>query len=231
MRNVSCVLFDMYQTLIMKTPTIAQRLDRVLWDLEVPHTPEDAQRMVACRQMQIGLHAQKTGYGMDDERFLAHLLAYDLSRLYPRRAKTLDVARRLTEKTEERYSLLPGAWDVLFQLKRKGVKLGVVCSGASSIRHVLDELALTPFFDCLIISDEAGVQKPDPAIIRLACEQCGAEPKETLFVVGHPFDVLCAHDAGAQAAWLKSNPYFHLPENTLQPEYRLHQLTDLPAII
>ena len=223
----TCVLFDVYGTLVVKAPAMSQRIHQALCALQVPHSMENVKRIIACREMQIGLHAQKSGFGMDDDRFLAHLLAADFSRLYPQKIELLTFARMLEETGEERYSLMPGAWNTRFRLRERGCKLGMVCNGTAAVRRVLEELLISEWMDGVVISDEAGVQKPDPAIIHLACERCGTAPGETIYVGDHPFDVLCAHDAGAKAAWMPSNPYFELPQGAPGPEYRLQQLSDL----
>lgn len=42
--------------------------------------------------------------------------------------------------------------------------------------------ALLDLFDVIVESSRAGVRKPDPAIYRLACDELGVEPAETVFL-------------------------------------------------
>ncbi len=67
----------------------------------------------------------------------------------------------------------------------------------------LAHLDMTHLVDALVISEEAGVRKPDPAIFRLALARCGASANEAV-MLGDSWgsDVLGARAAGIRAVWL-----------------------------
>ena len=67
------------------------------------------------------------------------------------------------------------------------------------VHQLLDELALRPFFDAVVVSGDVGVKKPDPAIFAPALEQTGLATDEALFVGDSPEDDI----AGAKAAGLR----------------------------
>ena len=67
------------------------------------------------------------------------------------------------------------------------------------VHRLLDELALRPFFDAVVVSGDVGVKKPDPAIFAPALEQTGLATDEALFVGDSPEDDV----AGARAAGLR----------------------------
>ncbi len=67
------------------------------------------------------------------------------------------------------------------------------------VHRLLDELALRPFFDAVVVSGDVGVKKPDPAIFVPALEQTGLAADEALFVGDSPEDDV----AGARAAGLR----------------------------
>ena len=67
------------------------------------------------------------------------------------------------------------------------------------VHRLLDELALRPFFDAVVVSGDVGVKKPDPAIFTPALEQTGLVADEALFVGDSPEDDV----AGARAAGLR----------------------------
>jgi len=62
---------------------------------------------------------------------------------------------------------------------------------------------MTELVDVLVISEEAGLRKPDPAIFRLALGRCGASSAEAV-MLGDSWgsDVLGARSAGVRAVWL-----------------------------
>ena len=67
------------------------------------------------------------------------------------------------------------------------------------VHRLLDELALRPFFDAVVVSGDVGVKKPDPAIFAPALEQTGLATDEAIFVGDSPEDDI----AGAKAAGLR----------------------------
>ena len=56
----------------------------------------------------------------------------------------------------------------LIRLKAQGVKLGIISNWDERLRPLLDQLALTPFFDAIVVSHEIGFCKPAPEIFREA---------------------------------------------------------------
>ncbi|MBV9680930.1 MAG: HAD-IA family hydrolase, partial [Solirubrobacterales bacterium] len=58
-------------------------------------------------------------------------------------------------------------------------------------RQVLAEL-----FDGVVISGEAGIRKPAPAIYRLGAERVGLDPKACVFVEDLPFNLPPAAELG-----------------------------------
>lgn len=91
----------------------------------------------------------------------------------------------------------------LEELRRRGMKLGVVTNGPSAMqRHKLALLGLEHAFDAVVVSGEEGVRKPDEEIFRRALARCGVAAHEALFVGDHPVaDIEGAHRAGLHAVW------------------------------
>jgi putative hydrolase of the HAD superfamily len=82
----------------------------------------------------------------------------------------------------------------------------------------------------VVISEAAGVAKPDPAIFRLALDQLGCEPGEAWFVGDHPVnDALGASAAGLRGIWL---PALHpWPAGRREPWRTIAALPELLALI
>jgi putative hydrolase of the HAD superfamily len=99
--------------------------------------------------------------------------------------------------------------DTLAELRKRGMKLGVVTNGPGVMqRRKLAVLGLDRTFDAVLVSDEEGVRKPDAEIFRRALARCGAAAHEALFVGDHPVaDIEGAHGAGLHAVW-KFVPYW-----------------------
>lgn len=83
-------------------------------------------------------------------------------------------------------------------------RLGVVTNGDGAVQRAkLEALGLGGLFECVLVSSECGVAKPDRRIFHLACAALGASPGHA-FHVGDDFasDVRGAQAAGLRALWL-----------------------------
>jgi putative hydrolase of the HAD superfamily len=98
---------------------------------------------------------------------------------------------------------VPGATALLEALRARGVRIGVVSNNLS--REQLEKLAFCRFdahLDAVVISEEAGVTKPDPAIFRLALERLAVD-RDRAVMVGDSWaaDIAGAVAAGVRAVW------------------------------
>jgi putative hydrolase of the HAD superfamily len=94
----------------------------------------------------------------------------------------------------------PDIGPALETLRRRGVRLGIVCdvgfSGGALLRELLDREGLLEHFDGWSFSDETGHYKPAPQAFEAALTALGAEPEEAM----HVGDLRRTDVAGA--AWL-----------------------------
>lgn len=115
---------------------------------------------------------------------------------------------------------MPGANDLLADLKQQGYKLAVVSNGGHATRlTILQGLGFSHYFDEIISSELVGIIKPNPEIFLHTSCQLDVAPQNCLFIGDHPVnDIQGATQAGMQALWLKG---FHAAEghksmNTIQ---------------
>lgn len=95
-----------------------------------------------------------------------------------------------------RWRCFRGVEETLHTLKRRGYRLGVLSNWDRRLHPVLAETGLRPLFDAVVISSEAGAEKPDAAIFR-AAEAAFRETPEHMLHVGDSVE----HDLrGAEAA-------------------------------
>ena len=97
--------------------------------------------------------------------------------------------------------LLPGAADFMHAVHGK-MKIALVSNGVSAIqRSRLAKCPLTPLFDAIVISEEAGVSKPDPRLIEIALEQLGCTDKQQAVMMGDSLsaDIAAANNAGVDS--------------------------------
>jgi putative hydrolase of the HAD superfamily len=81
--------------------------------------------------------------------------------------------------------------------------IGVVTNNVASEQHQkLDACGFRPYLDAVVISEEAGVAKPDPRIFEIAIGRLGRPLEETV-MIGDAWatDVTGARAAGLRAIW------------------------------
>ncbi len=99
--------------------------------------------------------------------------------------------------------LRPGVRELLDGLHDKGIKVGICTDLTAHIQHrKLEALGLVDDVDCLVTSEEAGLEKPAPEIFALCLEKLGMQPAEVCFI-GDDYkkDVMGAVAAGMHAVW------------------------------
>ena len=97
----------------------------------------------------------------------------------------------------------PQAWRIyddvvptLEWLREKGLALAVISNWDDRLRSLLTRMQLDRYFEVLVISAEAGLQKPSREIFKCALEQLGSPPETVLHVGGSPVE---DRDGAAQA--------------------------------
>lgn len=99
--------------------------------------------------------------------------------------------------------LIPGAMELMTAVK-PFMKVALVSNGVSRIQR--GRLSVCPFgdwFDAVLISEEAGSAKPDPAMLESALSQMGCTDKHQAVMLGDSLsaDVQAAKNAGIDSIW------------------------------
>src|SRR5204863_6411168 len=85
------------------------------------------------------------------------------------------------------YRLFDDVEPVLARLRAAGLLLGVISNFEAWLELLLEHLGVADMFDLQVISGVEGLEKPDPAIFRLALESSGVEPAEAVYVRDNPW--------------------------------------------
>ena len=92
--------------------------------------------------------------------------------------------KRIAAKRECFLHLHPQILPMLSELKKRGIKIGLISNCFSEEAVVIRESILFPFFDAAYLSYEQGIQKPDPEIFGRCMRGLNVQPEECLYV-GH----------------------------------------------
>jgi putative hydrolase of the HAD superfamily len=148
------------------------------------------------------------GTGTDQERAGIYLEALFRLAGVPGDRMT-EVRTRLYQMHQERHlwcSVPEHTRESLQRLKAAGLQLGIVSNSDGRVEQALMAAGLREYFDVVIDSSTAGIEKPDPAIFRAALDALGVAPEEALYVGDlYEVDVVGARAAGIEAVLLSSS--------------------------
>lgn len=129
----------------------------------------------------------------------------------------------------DNYAAFDDVGPVLEELHEGGTELGIISNYEPWLEELLAKLGLTERFPVRVISGLEGVEKPDPAIFRLALDRAGFAPQETAYVGDAPdFDVTPAAELGMFPVLIDRRARH---EGFDGPGVRITDLADLPAVL
>ncbi|MBT2293406.1 HAD family hydrolase [Paenibacillus albidus] len=198
MSKVRALLFDLDNTLMDRDHTFRSFCTQFVADFLGHAEPDEAQALIEDIIVR-----DKDGY-RDKDGFFA-----ELSEVLP--WKTPVTAAEIRSYYDKSYfdhgALMKGAGDILKYCQKRGYILGLVTNGREEIQSgKIDRLSLRGYFKSIVISGEAGISKPDPAIYQLALARLGFTAGQTLFIGDHPVnDIWGASRAGMDTIWLRRN--------------------------
>lgn len=133
--------------------------------------------------------------------------------------------------TTVRADLIPGAADLLRELRARGYRLALVAdTRPGTYRNVLRQHGLYELFDAFAISEELATEKPDGRMFAHALGQLSTRPQETVMVGNHlRRDIKGANEAGLVSVWIDWAPRRRkVPrEPAEQPDHTIHQPLEL----
>lgn len=154
-----------------------------------------------------------------------------------------DYTLHVAPEAPARFAPFPDAHATLETLARTTerhgpYRVGIIANQPTWIRTRMADWSLLDFFepDCVIISDEVAVSKPQPEIFQFALQQA-AVPAEKATMVGNDYthDILPAKRLGMRTVWVeRADPYSPgTPpiENPWAADARVTQLAQVPAAL
>lgn len=223
MDAITCVLFDLDNTLTDRDASLrvfAQRfMDDFYTDLHTD-VPYDLIHQVI-------VNGDGGGYRPKEEMFQELL-----SGLQWETAPTLEMLSNYWYGGSP-YCMQPreGMQATLEALAARGIALGIVSNGQTVAQNgTLDVLHIRPLLGTVVISEEVGLRKPDPAIFHLALSHLNVAPENAVYVGDHPrADVEGARQAGLRAVWFSG--IHSWPDDLPAPEYEISELGQLLEIL
>ena len=141
------------------------------------------------------------------------------------------ISKNYVARLSDAAFLYPEAEDLLKTLRPR-YKLGIMTNGLKEVQRT--RFAATPvglYLDCIVVSDEVGVQKPDPEIFEHAMAAAGHSDKSTALIVGDSLtsDIQGGINFGIDTCWF--NPDGKPNSAGIHPTYEIRRLPDLLDIL
>lgn len=128
--------------------------------------------------------------------------------------------------------LMDGAAELCRELLARGTRLAVITNGIKEVQHSrIGRSELKDAFEHIIVSEDAGIQKPHPDIFEYAFRKLGLGDNRNVLIVGDSLtsDMQGGANAGIHTCWY--NPKRKRNETALVPTYEIHHLNELPGIL
>ena len=247
-KMITTLLFDLGGTLhsvIRKEDSMvryAERLIRRLSDygIVLDTTPE---------RLAVSLHENAEAYKHLSERTLTELPEakiwneHYLREFQIGEERLAPIAEELSFQYDyDRLTMMrkPRLKETIEELHRMGIRMGIVSNiiSTSLVPHMLNEYGIAQYMECIVMSSETGIRKPDPRIFAIALERMGVTAAETGYV-GDTIsrDVLGAKNAHLGLVVRLNNPSIAHRDAAFQgadapqADFVIHELYELPEIL
>jgi putative hydrolase of the HAD superfamily len=216
--RIQAILFDLDGTLLNRRDTLRCHLQlqiKRLGDLFAAAGAADIDRMLVI---------DDNGTTPRNEFYRRIEAEFHLSR---------GASSRLLEDFETHFPetcvAVPNLYATLEALGQAGVKLGLITNGSVRMQgRKIDGLGIRRFLDVVLISESAGVRKPDPRIFTEALVRLGIAPSAAAYVGDNPeVDILGAKRSGLVAIWKRDNSWVE-PSDA---DWVIDDLGELPALV
>ncbi len=125
--------------------------------------------------------------------------------------------------------VLPGALDLLDDLKGRGYKLGVISNNDGYTESKCEEVGISGQFNFILDSTKLNMIKPDQRIFHHALTQAELSPEEVIHVGDmYGSDVMGANNAGLEAIWVNSRNVDNMSGKEVK---QVNNLAELKSII
>lgn len=208
--NTKAVLFDLDGTLVDSLQLIERTCRRVFKEMNIPWGDGQALGMIGLPLKAIG-------------RRFAGDKANNFEEIY----------KHFYHRDHDQYTrLFPGTLDMLEQLHKRGLKLGVVTSkGKPGTERTIAFTGLDRFFEVVVTAYDVEKHKPEPEPLLKALDSLKVIAANSIYVGDSRFDILTGQNAGARTLGVTWGLATREELLSLKPDGLLDRWDDLPGYL
>lgn len=178
---IKAVIFDVGGVLVNKSPVLKEILDEFnLMEKEIY-----VYYLETLRKLEAGEIDEPTFWELFTQRFGV--------------TKPVPKPSPLIKRYKEEIKINKDTVRVKLDLKRKGFKLAVLSNTIPPHADYLKKLGVFENLDVVILSNEVGFLKPNPAIYKITLEKLSVKPEEAIFIDDDPSYVKAAEQLGIKS--------------------------------
>jgi putative hydrolase of the HAD superfamily len=204
--EVAAIIFDFGETLATLAPAKEQLFVRAAQSIGIELELEPVRRAYQI----VDFHNKYSSVGITDRHAFYHRYNEQLSEALGISSHFTKLGPALAEQfgKAKKWELFAEVPDVLLQLQQAGRPLGLVANWDRDLPELVERLGIRQFFSTIVSSQQAGVEKPEPAIFNRALANLSlAVENKTILYLGNEYraDVLGAREAGLTPVLIDRN--------------------------
>lgn len=149
----------------------------------------------------------------------------------PTKEYCLQLSDKFLDLCSYKPGVVPGALEVVRYLKEKGYRLHICSNGFHEIQYKkMRASGLMDYFDSVILSEDAGINKPAKEYFDYALQTTGAKREQTLMIGDNYYvDIVGAHNASIDAMLFRRWDPSFVPDDPV--EYVVDSLMEIKDIL
>ena len=202
MANITAVLFDIDDTLFDRNLAQAKVLEVIVKSCPEAFASRDVAEISTAffesdRLTVAAFDSGVPSQGLRDRRSRLFLRLLGLPEFFADKISAIYV-RELPAVNAP----VAGAVELVEKLSKE-YRLGTVSNGLADLQdRKLENIGLRGFFECVVLSEEVGLRKPDPGIFLQAAVALDVKAEQCVYVGDtYTTDIVGAKNAGMQACW------------------------------
>jgi len=199
--KIKAVFFDAGETLIYRNPSLVTIAHRQLEAAGIKIPKKKLAGIISAAADEMRPIVER-GKMRDSQKWKVYISG--MFRKLRIKNTALEDELRLKLKNGTSFKAFKDAREVVDYLKRRGVKTGIISNASATLDDILKRIGLHNKFGHIVISEKAGVEKPDRKIFLKALKLAGSKASETVYVGdNYVADIYGAKKAGLVPVWIK----------------------------